>query len=119
MMRKNKKLYWLSFALQFTLAILAFLKIDNLAYANFVAIWLALIWILCWLPVHIKKYRENKQLSRKIGFYMVLIFALLEYAVVLFPTHKKMIDFFVLLYLNFGLIADDIIIWLGNKKDQD
>ncbi|MGN1034152.1 MAG: hypothetical protein ACI4PK_00930 [Oscillospiraceae bacterium] len=49
MMRKNKKLYWLSFALQFTLAILAFLKIDNLAYANFVAIWLALIWILRWL----------------------------------------------------------------------
>ena len=116
MMRKNKKLYWLSFALQFTLAILAFLKIDNLAYANFVAIWLALIWILCWLPVHIKKYRENKQLSRKIGFYMVLIFALLEYAVVLFPAHKKMIDFVILLCWNGGLIADSFIIF---KKTKD
>lgn len=117
MMRKNKKLYWLSFVLQFTLAILAFFKINNLVYANFAAYVPGLIWILCWLPVHIKKHRENKQLSRKIGFYMVLIFALLEYAVVFFPARKKMIDFFVLLCLNFGLIADSFIIF-KIKKDH-
>lgn len=53
-MKINKKIYWGSFALQFTLAILAFFKIDNLAYANFATIGLALIWILCWLPAHKK-----------------------------------------------------------------
>ncbi len=117
-MKISKKLYWFSFALQFALAILAFFKIDNLAYANFAAIGLAIIWVLCWLPVHIKKHRENKQLSRKIGLCVAFIVVLLDCSVVFFPVHKKMIDFFILLCLDFGLILDSAIIF-KITKDQD
>ena len=115
MMRKNKKLYWSSFALQFALAVFAFFKIDNLAYANFVAYVLGLIWILCWLPVD-SKHNNNKQLNHKMVCYIALVIMSLQISTIFFLNWKRLIDFFILLCFNFWLIVDDIIVKKGGRK---
>lgn len=114
-MKTSKKLYWSSFALQFALAVFALFKIDNLAYAKPAAYMLGLIWILYWLPVNIKKHRENEQLSRKIVCYIALVIMSLQIATIFF-SWEKLIDFFVLLCFNGWLIVDDAIMLLKQKK---
>ena len=114
-MKTSKKLYWSSFALQFALAVFALFKIDNLAYAKSAAYMLGLIWILYWLPVNIKKHRENEQLSRKIVCYIALVIMSLQIATIFF-SWEKLIDFFVLLCFNGWLIVDDAIMLRKQKK---
>ena len=106
--KKNKKLYWLSFCVQFLAALSAFVFLTDKLVAAQCAIVLAVVWFFCWLPTHIKKHRENKHLNNVCEWLIVILFLFSQILVVCFPHHEHFIN---VLFLNFEIIAINIFIF--------
>jgi len=115
-MKTNKKLYWLTFVLQFALAIFAFFYISDISWAFLVAIYINLLWFLCWASTKSGSYKRQ-ELSFKVVICITIIILTLELITACYPSFKKLIDFFILLLFNSYLIVDDVIVLFSNKKD--
>ena len=115
-MKTNKKIYWLTFALQLALSTFAFFKIYDRYWSHIIAIYINLIWFLCSLLPFDERQQKRQPLSYQVVIVTTIIILTLKLIGLCYPSSKKLIDFFVLLLFNVYLILDDVIVLFKNKK---